>query len=151
MPWRRIAISPDTRPSAQEAAGAGEDGELRRQAPHLGRVRRGVAGHAEEHRVAEGQQPDVAEQQVEGAREQREAHHLHQEHRVDHERREREERQHRDERDALVPEIAVGHRGAAPAVRVRHRAHFCVPNRPAGLIMSTIAMMMKITVFEASG
>ena len=43
-----------------------------------------------------------------------------------------EDRQHHDEGDLLV-------------------SHFCVPNRPAGLISSTIAMMMKITVFDASG
>ena len=29
--------------------------------------------------------------------------------------------------------------------------HFWRPNRPAGLIMSTIAMMMKMTVLDASG
>jgi hypothetical protein len=29
--------------------------------------------------------------------------------------------------------------------------YFCVPNRPAGRISSTMAMMMKITVFDASG
>ncbi len=34
---------------------------------------------------------------------------------------------------------------------MRWCVHFCVPNRPAGLISSTIAMMMKMTVFEASG
>ena len=30
-------------------------------------------------------------------------------------------------------------------------AHFCVPNRPAGRNSSTMAMMTKITVFDASG
>ena len=30
-------------------------------------------------------------------------------------------------------------------------AYFCVPKRPAGLISSTMAMMTKMTVLEASG
>ena len=29
--------------------------------------------------------------------------------------------------------------------------HFCAPNRPAGRTSSTIAMMMKMTVLDASG
>jgi ABC-type Zn2+ transport system substrate-binding protein/surface adhesin len=82
--------------------------------------------------VAEGQEPAEADQQVERAGEEREAHHLHQEHGVQHQRREREERDHQHEGDFLV-------------------FHFWVPNRPAGLISSTITMMMKITVFDASG
>ena len=63
--------------------GAEQDRELGRKAPDLGRVGRDVAGRAEEHRVAEREQPAEAEQQVEGAGEQREAQRLHQEHRVD--------------------------------------------------------------------
>ena len=47
-------------------------------------------------------------------------------------RRQGEERHHGEQRDALV-------------------LHFAVPNRPAGRIISTMAMMMKITVLEASG
>jgi hypothetical protein len=64
------------------ADGAERDAQLGREAPDLGGVRRHVAGRAQEHRVAEGQQAAEAEQQVEGAGEQREAQHLHQEHRV---------------------------------------------------------------------
>ena len=30
-------------------------------------------------------------------------------------------------------------------------AYFCVPNKPAGRISSTMVMMMKMTVVEASG
>ena len=82
--------------------------------------------------MAERQQAAEADQQVERAGEQREAHHLHQEHRVKRERRQHEERHHQAEGDALV-------------------LHFWVPNRPAGLSISTIAMMMKITVLDASG
>src|SRR5688572_4712132 len=43
---------------------------------------------------------------------------------------------------------------APPGGRRRRRfggVHFWVPNRPAGLISSTIAMMTKMTVFDASG
>jgi len=67
--------------------GPGEDRELRRRAPHLGRVRRDIAGAAEEHRVPERQQAAEADQQVEGAGEQGEAQQLHQEHGVAHEGR----------------------------------------------------------------
>ena len=46
--------------------------------------------------------------------------------------------------------------GAAVATGVEEDAvamasYFCVPNRPAGRISSTMVMMMKITVVEASG
>ena len=41
----------------------------------------------EEHRVAERQQPDIADQQIERAGEQREAQHLHDEERIGDERR----------------------------------------------------------------
>ena len=70
---------------AQQRRGrrAQQDRELRRQAPDLRGVRADVAGHAEEHRMAERQQADEADQQVERAGEQREAQHLHQEHRID--------------------------------------------------------------------
>ena len=46
-----------------------------------------IAGRAEEHGMAEGEQPGVADQQVEGAGEQGEAEDLHHQHRVDHGRR----------------------------------------------------------------
>jgi hypothetical protein len=38
-----------------------------------------------------------------------------------------------------------------PAGSVIEAIYFCVPNSPAGRSSSTIAMMMKITVFDASG
>jgi hypothetical protein len=52
--------------------------------------------------VPERQQADVADQQIECAREQREAHHLHHEDRVHQQRRHREQHHHHDERGALV-------------------------------------------------
>src|SRR6266851_2762521 len=64
---------------------AEEDREFRRQAPDLGAVRGEVAGGAEERSVAEGEQPDIANQEVEGAGEEREAQRLHQEDGVEHE------------------------------------------------------------------
>jgi hypothetical protein len=53
----------------------------------LQEMRRDIGADAEEHRVPEREQPDVADEQVEGGREQREAQHLDEEHRVGHERR----------------------------------------------------------------
>ena len=135
----------------RRAAGAEQDRQLGRQAPHLGRMRRGIAGGAEEHRVAEGQQPAEADQQVEGAGEEREAHHLHHEHRVDEGRCGHEEGHHHDEGDAvhaqfIAAPLCGGRRRRADRVR-----HFCAPNRPAGRTSSTMAMMMKMTVLDASG
>ena len=92
---------------------AEQDRELGREAPDLGRVRRRVAGRAEEHRVAEREQAAEADQQVEGAREQREAHHLHHEHRIDDERREHQQRHHDREGDALRAQVAAARRPAA--------------------------------------
>ncbi|MNC99244.1 hypothetical protein D3C83_174580 [compost metagenome] len=55
--------------------------------------------------------------------------------------------------NAMRCPVAV--RALAPSVRTCSAAaiaaYFCRPNRPAGLIMSTIAMMMKMTVLDASG
>src|SRR5262249_4391450 len=114
------------------AGGAEQDREFRREPPYLRRVRRSVAGAAEEHRVSERQQAAEADQQVECAREQREAHQLHEEYRIQHQRRQDEEGDHHSKSNSLM-------------------FHFCAPNSPAGRNNSTIAMMMKITVFDASG
>ncbi len=62
----------------------------------LGDVGRDIGCPAEEHRVAERQQAAIADQQVEGAGEQRKAQRLHQEHRIDLKRRQRRQHQHRD-------------------------------------------------------
>ena len=119
------------------------NGKPDRQAhgPDLGQVPRDVGGEAEEHGVAERQQPDVADQQVEGAGKQREAQHLHQKERID--RQWRKQRQHHERgENGHVPGFAAGGHGAS---------HLGVPNRPWGLIISTMAMMMNMTVLEASG
>jgi hypothetical protein len=129
-------------------AGPGENGKLRREAPHLGRVRGDVAAHAEIGRMPERQQADEADEQVEGRGEQREAQHLHQEHGVEQERARRDQHQHRREGDLL----RGGHADAGgDGGRHLGCGHHALPNRPAGLSSSTIAMMTKITVFEASG
>lgn len=62
-------------PAQRRRAQRGQrNGQLGRQPPHLGRVRRDVAGAAQEHGVAEGQQAAEAQQQVEGAGEQHAKH-----------------------------------------------------------------------------
>src|SRR5262245_34768020 len=118
---------------AREAAE--QDAQLRRQAHLFDRVARDVGGEAEECRVAEGQQPRVSEEEVERAGVDGEAEGLHHEHRVDEEGRpqaEQEQRRH----------------GGAPGERARHRVR---PKRPAGCGRGTIAMITKITTWEASG
>ena len=54
---------------------------------------RRIARAAEKRRMAEGQQAGVADQEIEGAGEQREAQGLHQKHRID-EKRRRQPKQH---------------------------------------------------------
>ena len=135
-----MAIAPTTSPRSRGHGRAGEDADFRRQAQHLHGVAGDVGGEAEEHGVPERQQADIADQQVEGAGEQREAQHLHQEHGIDDERRHQPERHQGGE-----------HLQSAVVAAVPWRLYFGVPNRPCGRSISTIAMMMKITVLEASG
>src|SRR5258708_18433026 len=72
---------------AERAGGrrAGEEGEFGRQAPHLGAMRRDIGGGAEEGGMAEGEEPDIADEEIEGAGEEREAQRLHEEDRVEEE------------------------------------------------------------------
>ena len=63
---------------------AGQDRQLRRQAPGLGGIGCEIARPAEIKRMTERQQPDIAEQQIEGAGEQRKAQRLHQKDRIEH-------------------------------------------------------------------
>ena len=125
-------------------------GELRRQPPDLGGVRRRRSAQAEERGVAEGEQPDIADQQVEGAGKQREAQHLHQEHRV--------ERTTADD-DQAASATERAEEAAAPWLRRRDAAGGGRRRRPSqrpseqagGPTSSTMAMMTKMTVLEASG
>src|SRR5208282_1689184 len=86
----------------------------------------------------------------EGAGEQCKAQRLHEKDGIDHERRRDEQRHHHRERHAQAPgrlPTAWQHPGF-----LEHALHHAFrPKRPAGRMSSTIAMMTKITVFEASG
>src|SRR5262249_27456120 len=117
--------------------------------PHLRRVRGDICCPAEEKGVPEREQADVADQQVERQREEREAQRLHQEHRIDKRRRDDERGRHRHEDSGLAPGRASRNRRADLLRDIRHYA--TLPNSPAGRIKRTIAMMTKITVFDASG
>src|SRR5215469_16744610 len=66
---------------------AAEDAEFGREAPYLADMRGDVGGAAHERGMAEGQQSDISEQQVESTGEQRHAQPLHQEHRIEEIRR----------------------------------------------------------------
>jgi hypothetical protein len=68
-----------------------------------------VARPAEEQGVAERQQSDIADQQIEGAGEKRKAQRLHQEHWIDEDRRDDERDRHQDDGDGLAVG-ACGHR-----------------------------------------
>src|SRR5215831_13856080 len=128
---------------------AGQDRKLGRETPHLGGVRRHIAGPAEIERMAKRQQADIPDQKIEGAGKQGKAHRLHQEQRIGDEGCDHQRRNHDNESDGL-------------ALRAQRRRllgewisdafhHPLRPNKPAGRTSSTMAMMTKMTVFEASG
>ena len=85
--------------------------------------------------MAEREHACVAQEQVEGAGEERIAEELHQEHRVDPEQR-------RDQKQRGQTRM---HGDRRP-----HGAH-SRPKRPAGRHTSTTAMMTNTTMFDASG
>ncbi len=92
--------------------------------------------------MAERQQAGVAQQQVERHREDREAQRLRDEDGIDaHEGRDDQDRQRDDPGD-----LAGALRALAEPVH-----HFSFPNRPAGRIISTMAMMKNTTTLDASG
>ncbi len=104
--------------------GTGENSEFGRNAPDLEGVRRDVAGGAEKHRMAERQQPAIADQQVEGAGQQRKAERLHHEERIDPgERHDQQQCRHDAERNHLV---ANGVRCRRQRI-VRHGRHVSLP------------------------
>src|SRR5439155_23764675 len=103
--------------------------------PSFCRMRGRVSRRPEERRVAEREQPDVTDQEVECARKESEAQRLHQEDRIDEVRRHREEGDHHHERDHLMA----------------NGAHWLRPKRPVGRTSRTSAMITKMTVLDASG
>jgi hypothetical protein len=143
----------DGQPEQGRHPDAEEDRGLGRPAPYLRRMRRRVAGTAEERGVPEREQPHVPDQEVERAREEREAEGLHEEHGVDEERRRDEQRDHHDERDHLVARDRGGGRagGGAGNLVDGGRHYRSRPNSPLGFTKSTRAMMTKMTVLDASG
>src|SRR4051812_11925859 len=103
--------------------------------------------------MSERQKPHITQQQVERACEKREAHHLHEKDRIDEARRDCEKGNHDDE-GHLQMSCGTGACGLGGCRRLggaRDLVHRWVPNKPAGLNMSTIAMITKITTFDASG
>src|SRR6478752_1216275 len=98
--------------SAEPGGGHGpaRDREFRREAPDLGGVSADIARPTEEQGVAERQQADIADQQVERTGKQREAQRLHQEYGIGEHRRHDEGADHQEER----------HRLALRAPRMRH-------------------------------
>src|SRR5229473_1083509 len=80
-----------------------KDRQFRRQPPHLRGMGRRVSRRAEEQGVAERKQTYVADEQIEGASEQRKTERLHQNDRVDDEGRGDEDREHGGDRNLLSP------------------------------------------------
>src|SRR5690606_5101868 len=134
--------------------GAEQDREFGRQAPDLGSMGGDIACRAEIGGMAEGEQPAVTEQEIEGGGEQREAQHLHQEDGIEEERRGQRKRERHGEDRQMQPRRSGGGDGDADAGgggfgSRDHQA--ALPKRPAGFTSSTMAMMTKITTAEPSG
>ncbi len=131
---------------------AGEHAELGRPALGADQPAGGVGGGGEVGGMAEREQPGVAEQQVEGAGEDRVAERGHHEHRIEaDERRRDQQRQPGDGADmGQARDVGDGAGGRKrQGLGVAHQAS--LPNRPAGRTISTIAMMTKTTMLDASG
>ena len=148
MPLLRIASQPKTSPIAAATDVPSEDAGKRRQAPEFHGIGGDIGGPAEERRVAERRHADIADEQVEGAGEEREAQRLHQENWIEHEGRAKrgDEERHGDDAAGAGRHAR---RGGALGHRLRHR--ISRPKKPAGFTSSTIAMMTKIAVELASG
>ena len=95
---RQVAEHEAERRPGQPPQGDGDGGV---EVPGLHGPGGDIAAHAEIGGVAEGQQPDIADHQVEGAGEQRRAQDPHQEHGVQHEGRDHDQRQHDQEGNEL--------------------------------------------------
>src|SRR5216684_7190094 len=91
------------RPDRRGERGTEKDRQFRRQSPHLRGMGRRVSRRAEEQGVAERKQTYVADEQIEGASEQRKTERLHQNDRVDDEGRGDEDREHGGDRNPLSP------------------------------------------------
>ena len=85
----------------QRKPGAGKNAEYRPESPLFGHITGNVRGTAEERGVPERQQAGVAEQQVEGAGEEREAQQVHHKDRVGIEGRAKAGDQHDDKQNAV--------------------------------------------------
>ena len=134
------SLAPDrqrTRDCAEggSAGDTGQQAEFGCEIPGLHDMAVAIACNAEEHCMAEAHQAGIAQQQIEGAGEQRKAERRHQEYRIG--KPGRGQGQDGDEGGHDQP-LTRGH-------------HLVCPNRPAGLTSRTIAMTTKITVLEAGG
>ncbi len=139
----------DHQPQQRRAGDADENPQLRRQPPFLHRMGGEIGRTAEECRMPEGKDAGIAQQQVEGAGEQRETEHLHDEDRIEVEGRQYQRGDaEQDQYGFQAYQWAPG-RGDGAAGLAVHQVS--LPIRPAGRTSSTIAMTTKITMFEASG
>ena len=133
---REVKLAPDGEEADHDAErcgrrGACQDRELGRPPPDLGRVRRDVPGGPEEDGVAEGQEPDVSDQETEGAGEEVEAEGLHEEERIDEERRQHENNDHDAEGHNLVTAGRDGRLEDGRGRDLGSRGHATCPARRA--------------------
>src|SRR5688500_18718766 len=106
---------------------------------------------SQECRVTKGQQTCVPHEQIEGAGEERKAQDVHEKDRINEKRRHNEKPGHARERNKGETAGLLGCAADGLGRGLRGACHAVLPNRPAGLIIRTIAMMMKTIVLEASG
>ena len=122
---------------------------LWRQAQAFSDIGADIAARPQKHGVAKGQQTDVANQQIEGAGKQRKTERLHDEIGVHEQGQDAQRRNHQGKGNGFTPRRRACDRWGPINPARFHQVAF--PNRPAGLRKRTMAMMTKITMFEASG
>src|ERR1700686_4733660 len=98
--------------------------------------------------VPERQESAEADEEIERAREEREAQQLHRELRIHEERRDGEGRDHHRQRAAVIARFPGGIADGGMALELGHQR---CPKSPCGRIMRTTAITTKITVLDASG
>ena len=126
-----MASAPVTKSEDSGGGDADRDRRDRLQPPHFGGVSADVAGDPEEHRVPKRQQVGVADQEIERAGEQREAHRLHDEERIGEKRRDHDQGDHDRESDGVDATILARH-VRRRRWRLRGPCQAARPNRPVG-------------------
>src|SRR5262249_3783635 len=129
--------------------GAGQNRKFGRETPSFCGVSRKITRPTKIEGMTKCQQTDITDQEIEGTGKQGKTHGLHQEERIGYERRYHQSRGHDHKTDGLA--LAAERRWFFHQWIGDVFHHALRPNSPAGRTSSTIAIITKITVLDASG